>query len=160
MLWFKHHNNFRNNPSMKVIKKHLGDAGIAGAYRLLEVICERCGTGEEFNPVLTLGGATDKRWLGEEVLLPTNAEEFGGVGFITQKEIDDFLSTCAFAGLIERGSWSGPGRTWDDTKQGWVDGTVTLETITVPGLYNMADETTRKYRAYAKKNFRGLGTPK
>jgi hypothetical protein len=160
MLWFKHHNNFRNSPSMKWIKKRLGDAGVAAAYRLLEVICERCGTGEEFNPVLTLQGATSKMWLAEEILTPENGDSYSD-GFVTEEQLDGFLAVCERSGLVERTTWEGDGSTWDDDKGVWVPGKVVLEQINIPSMFNLLDEHTARERGYKKKkNFKGLATPK
>jgi hypothetical protein len=76
MRWFKHDHNFRNTPAMKQIHRMYGNAGVAVAYRLLEVMTEHCGTGEKFRPELTLHLCRSPLWLAEELGV-TEEREYG-----------------------------------------------------------------------------------
>lgn len=67
MRWFKHLADARYNPKLKRIQKQLGEAGYARAMKLLEIVAQRGGTGERFQPRITLEDpSTDLRWLAEE----------------------------------------------------------------------------------------------
>lgn len=54
MLWFKHFNNARHNPKFRAIERKFGEAGYARAFKLLEIVSERGGTGKDFSPRLDL----------------------------------------------------------------------------------------------------------
>src|SRR5579863_28756 len=101
MQWFKHHNDFRNTAAMKRIGQSLGDRGIAAAYRLLEVMCEQCGSGASYNPVLTLEPPHDMNWLGHEIFFPDEMEAYNSG--ISTKETQEYIENFACSGLIMLG---------------------------------------------------------
>jgi hypothetical protein len=167
MQWFKHHNNFRNTPAMRMIADYLGDKGVAAAYRLFEVMCEQCGSGEDFKPTLILIPPRDLSWLGRELLLPTEDETYGiGTLPATDEETQKVLNVFAKAGLIiqekamvRRGFRDGAGNI--TTRE------VPFDSITVPGLVENVDEWTQRKRtaiskamAHSGKKKVTLGTPK
>lgn len=68
MRWFKHFNDARRNPKFRRIEKRLGEAGYARAFKLIEVVADRGGTGQNFNPTVDLKCQhTDLEWLAEEL---------------------------------------------------------------------------------------------
>ncbi len=68
MRWFKHFNDARRNPKFRRIEKRLGEAGYARAFKLIEVVAERGGTGQNFSPIVDLKCQhTDLEWLAEEL---------------------------------------------------------------------------------------------
>lgn len=92
MLWLRHFSNARNNPKFKKIWKRLGEAGYARAWILLEVVAERGGSGENFDPRIDLKrNHTDLDWLSDEfgidlVETKKTLSVFSEVGFIDPKE--------------------------------------------------------------------------
>jgi hypothetical protein len=89
MRWFKHLSDARNNPKLKRIEKKLGEAGYARAFKLLEVVAERGGTGGGFQPRIGLKDShTDLEWL---------ADEWG----ITAREAKKTLDLFASLGFID-----------------------------------------------------------
>lgn len=68
MRWFKHFNDARRNPKFRRIEKRLGEAGYARAFKLIEVVADRGGTGQNFDPGVDLKCPhTDLEWLAEEL---------------------------------------------------------------------------------------------
>lgn len=68
MRWFKHFADARRNPKLRLIEKKLSEAGYARAFKLLEVIAERGGSGEAFKPRLDLRKPhTGMAWLADEL---------------------------------------------------------------------------------------------
>jgi len=104
MQWCKLHNNFRNTPAMKSIAKGMGERGVAAAYRLLEVMTERCGSGERYNPTLVLEPPCDADWLAGELFIPDPLEPYDGG--ITADEVLKCLDGFASNGLIYLGEES------------------------------------------------------
>lgn len=50
MGWCKHLSDARHNPRLRRIEKKLGEGGYARAFKLFELIAERGGTDEGFQP--------------------------------------------------------------------------------------------------------------
>ena len=93
MRWFKHFSDARRNPKLRLIEKKLGEAGYARWFKLLELVAERGGTGEYFQPRIQLKTLhTDLDWL---------ADEWGISCDEAQRTLDTFVS----AGLISPKSW-------------------------------------------------------
>lgn len=68
MLWFRHFNDARRNPKFRAIERKLGESGYARAFKLLEIVSERGGTGKDFAPRLDLNlPHTDLRFLADEL---------------------------------------------------------------------------------------------
>jgi hypothetical protein len=155
MLWFKHWHNLRSSPAMKQIQRQLGDAGFAAAIRLLEVMTQRCGSGEKFNPVLTLMPPTTKRWLGEEIITPTD-EGYGA--FVADKTIEEYLDVFNLAGLIARGSVTGPGAVKNE-KNEWVASEVTFETLELLDFEELQDRWTARIQHAGRGRGKGGGNP-
>jgi len=155
MLWFKHWHNLRNSPAMKQIQRELGDPGFAAAIRLLELMTQRCGSGATFNPVLTLGPPTTKRWLGEEIITPTD-EGYGD--FVDAKTTEKYLDVFNTAGLIERGSVTVQGATKNE-KGAWVEGPVTFETIALVDFEEIQDRWTARIQHAGRGQGKGGGNP-
>lgn len=64
MQWFKHPNNFRNEPKLRAIEKALGEAGYARALKLFEIIAEQGSVAGKFSPSINLTAShTDIEWL-------------------------------------------------------------------------------------------------
>jgi hypothetical protein len=87
MQRFRHPSNLRNDPKFRAIEKNLDEAGYARAVKLLEIVAEVGGKGEEFSPEFTLRGNTDATWLADEWRISTKKaqatlEVFAGVGLI------------------------------------------------------------------------------
>src|ERR1700758_3817570 len=93
MQWFKHPNDFRNDPRLRVIEKRLGEAGYARALKLFEIVAERGGKADKFVPVLDLNSVcTDSDWLAEQLR-------------ITSEELQKTLETFATVELIDLKDW-------------------------------------------------------
>ncbi len=92
MKWLKHFCDSRHNPKFRRIEKKLGEAGYARAWKLLEIVAERGGTGEKFSPRISLKRAhTDLEWLADELgIKPSDARKsldlFASVSLIDQKQ--------------------------------------------------------------------------
>jgi hypothetical protein len=155
MLWFKHWHNLRNSPAMKQIQRQLGDPGFAAAIRLLEVMTQRCGSGASFNPVLTLAPPTTKRWLGEEIITPID-EGYGA--HVPEKTIEEFLDVFNTAGLIARGSMTGPGVVKNE-KNEWVESEVTFETLALIDFEELQDRWTARIQHAGRGQGKGGGNP-
>jgi hypothetical protein len=68
MRSFKHLADARHNPKFRAIERKLGEAGYARAFKLLEILSERGGTGKDFAPRLDLNFPhTDPSFLGDEL---------------------------------------------------------------------------------------------
>lgn len=68
MRWFKHFADARRNPKLRLIEKKLSEAGYARAFKLLEIIAERGGSGQAFKPRLDLRlPHTGMPWLADEL---------------------------------------------------------------------------------------------
>lgn len=146
MLWFKHDRNLRNSPSMKLIHRHLGDAGFAAAIRLLEVMTERSGSGTKFDPVLKLASPTTKKWLANEICTPDeDGDPYGTGGHVTDKQFETVLNTFHEAGLIRRGTVTLPG-TAQNEKGEWVEGNYSFETIELCEFEEMQDTWTARHQ--------------
>ena len=155
MLWFKHWHNLRNSPAMKQIQRQLGDPGFAAAIRLLEVMTHRCGSGASFNPVLTLAPPTSKRWLGEEIITPVD-EGYGDI--VRDKTIEEYLDVFNTAGLIQRGSVTGPGSIKNE-KNEWVESEVTFETVELVDFEEIQDRWTSRIQHAGRGQGKGGGNP-
>ena len=93
MRWFKHLSDGRANPKLLRIQRVLGEAGYARAFKLLEILAQRGGSGPDFRPQLNLNDpAADLQWL---------AGELG----ISPREARRTLDTFARVGFIEPDSW-------------------------------------------------------
>ncbi len=87
MQRFRHPSNLRNDPKFRAIEKKLDEAGYARGVKLLEIVAEVGGKGEEFSPEFTLRDNTDIAWLADEWRISTKKtqatlEVFAGVGLI------------------------------------------------------------------------------
>jgi hypothetical protein len=87
MQRFRHPSNLRNDPKFRAIEKKLDEPGYARAVKLLEIVAEVGGKGEEFSPEFTLRDNTDIAWLADEWRISTKKaqatlEVFAGVGLI------------------------------------------------------------------------------
>jgi len=87
MQRFRHPSNLRNDPQFRAIEKKLDEAGYARAVKLLEIVAEVGGKGEEFSPEFTLRDNTDIGWLADEWRISTKKalatlEVFAGVSLI------------------------------------------------------------------------------
>jgi hypothetical protein len=87
MQRFRHPSNLRNDPKFRSIEKKLDEPGYARAVKLLEIVAEVGGKGEEFSPEFTLRDNTDIGWLADEWRISTKKaqatlEVFSGVGLI------------------------------------------------------------------------------
>jgi hypothetical protein len=87
MQRFRHPSNLRNDPRFRAIEKKLDEPGYARGVKLLEIVAELGGKGEEFSPEFTLRDNTDISWLAEEWRISTKKaqatlEVFAGVGLI------------------------------------------------------------------------------
>jgi hypothetical protein len=77
MLWFRHFTNARHNPKLRAIEKKLGEVGSARAYKLLEIVGERGGSGKDFAPRLDLNEPhTDVGWLADELGIDRRSARF------------------------------------------------------------------------------------
>jgi len=155
MLWFKHMHNLRNSPAMKQIQRQLGDPGFAAAIRLLEVMTQRCGSGANFNSVLTLATPMTKRWLGEEIITPID-EGYGA--HVPEKTIEEFLDVFNTAGLIARGTVTGPGVVKNE-KNEWVEAEVTFETLALVDFEELQDRWTARIKHAGRGQGKGGGNP-
>jgi len=138
---------------MQHIKRELGDRGTSAAYRLLEVMTERCGSGDKFDPVLKLVAPTDTLWLGREILSPKDEPEFS-VGPIpaTLKETDSVLSLFAAAGLIELGQIEiGEGMPIRQSDGTYKTRKEVVTTIQLKNFEGMLDEWTFRRQQNSKK---------
>jgi hypothetical protein len=148
MQWFKHHNNFRNSPAMLAIADSLGERGVAAAYRLLEVMCEQCGAGDNYNPVLTLAPPRDALWLGREIFIPNPEEPYDNG--ISKKETFDALEGFACASLISL-SEELCDRSVKDGSGKWIPTKISFPAIRLLGFEEKLDEwTERRRRAVSK----------
>jgi hypothetical protein len=93
LRWFKHFTDARHNPKLRRIEDELGEAGYARACKLLEIVGERGGSGEKFNPRIDLKSSpTDLRWLACELKIP-------------EEEARTTLNLFASVRLIDPKSW-------------------------------------------------------
>lgn len=89
MRWFKHFTDARHNPKLRAIEKKLGEVGSARAYKLLEIIGERGGSGKDFAPRLDLNEPhTDVGWLADELGIDRRSARFTLSVFSKCKFID------------------------------------------------------------------------
>lgn len=160
MQWFRHNNNFRNRPEMRYITNALGAHGSSAAYRLLEVLCDLCGSGEKFNPTLVLGSPYTPGWLANEILLPdetddTEADELGNAYADRSVErLKRFLSVFEGASLIAVGEIHQQGRVQQDDGKWVVKDDVAFMTITLLCADGLLDAWTSRY----KRKGAGQGT--
>jgi hypothetical protein len=87
MQRFRHPSNLRNDPKFRALEKKLDEPGYARAVKLLEIVAEVGGKGEEFSPEFALCDNTDIGWLADEWRVSTKKaqatlEIFAGVGLI------------------------------------------------------------------------------
>jgi hypothetical protein len=159
MQWFKHHNDFRRSPAMKRIGESLGDRGIAAAYCLLEVMCEQCGSGANYSPVLVLEPPHDVNWLGHEIFFPDEMEAYNAG--ITIKETESVLSNFVCSGLIYLDE-KRCGRTVQNEKTGkWETKEIVFPTIELIGFEERLDEwTEREIKKARKTGIVKPGTPR
>ena len=74
MRWFKHFSDARNNPKLHAIEKRLGEVGYARAFKLLELVAERGGTGEAFTPRISLNNLhTNLSWIADALNINVRA---------------------------------------------------------------------------------------
>jgi len=102
MHWFKHTGVLRNSPQMQHIFEKQGHYGTSCAYRLMEVLTQRSGSGKKFNPVLMLAAPYTLKWLAKEVIGQVWDESYGGYGGMragSENEIIDLLNLFTEAGL-------------------------------------------------------------
>jgi hypothetical protein len=93
MQWFKHPNDFRNDPRLRAIEKKIGEAGYARVLKLFEIVAERGGKADRFSPVLDLNSVcTDLDWLADELR-------------ISKEELQQTLETFAAVDLIDQKDW-------------------------------------------------------
>lgn len=161
MLWFRHNNDMRHRPEMKSIATRLGAHGVAAAYRLLEVWCDHCGSGENFNPTMTLGGPRNLQWLADEILLPdeTCDEETActevGYGDNDQilretlaqrsaERLQRYLDVFELCGLIEQGTVTQNGWRVENGKR--ITGQLEFKTITLLAADGILDSFTSRYK--------------
>jgi hypothetical protein len=162
MLWFKHWHNLRNAPPLKYIQNHLGDHGFAAAIRLLEVLTERCGSGANFNPVLTLSAPLTDWWLANEILSPELLDrdpytDAADDWIEPTKRLEEYLSVFAFGGLINRGIVTAPGQCHENGKL--VEKEVTLQTIELCNFEEMQDTWTARFQHAGRGQGKGGGRP-
>ena len=141
MLWFKHWHNLRNSPPMKYIRAVKGDEGVAAAYRLLEVMTERCGSGANFNPILMLAPPYTEHWLACEILTPD--EDY--MAEPSTKQLTDMLDVFETGGLIQLGNETGQGRIKDKDGK-WQPGEVTFTTLELCNFEEMQDTWTARWQ--------------
>jgi hypothetical protein len=97
MHWFKHFTDARHNPKFRAIEKKLGEAGYARAWKLLEIIGERGGSGKDFAPRLDLNEShTDLGWLADEMEIDRRSAKFTLGVFAKCK----FIDPAAYQGNI------------------------------------------------------------
>jgi hypothetical protein len=94
MQRFKHPSNLRNDPKFRSVEKKLDEAGYARAVKLLEIVAEQGGKGDEFSPEFALLDNTDIAWLADEWR-------------ISEKKARTTLDVFAGVGLIDPHAWSG-----------------------------------------------------
>ena len=84
MGWCKHPSDARHNPRLRRIEKKLGEGGYARAFKLFELIAERGGTDEDFQPQIELRNTrTDLHCL---------ADEWGSSLDVAKKTLDIIVS--------------------------------------------------------------------
>jgi hypothetical protein len=93
MQRFRHPSNLRNDPKFRSIETKLDEAGYARAVKLLEIVAEVGGKGDEFSPEFTLRDNTDISWLADEWR-------------ISAKKAQATLEVFAGVGLIDAHAWS------------------------------------------------------
>jgi hypothetical protein len=93
MLWYKHAADARNDPKLRAIEKHLGEAGYARAFKLFEIIAGQGGKADNFCPKIDLKKPhTGLDWLADEWKIPN-------------QEASKTLETFAEVQLIDPKSW-------------------------------------------------------
>jgi hypothetical protein len=156
MLWFRHNKDMRHRPEMTYITRQLGVHGVVAAYRLLEVWCDLCGSGEKMSATLTLANARNMQWLANEILLPDGDDERevdeNGVPYPNRSlaRLEQYLTEFEMAGLIEQGTAFGPGWNVVDGKK-IVGDTLEFKTITLLAAEGLLDAWTSRYKG------RGVG---
>jgi hypothetical protein len=133
---------------MQSIERSLGERGVAAAYRLLEVMCAQCGSGEDYKPVLVLMPPRDLLWLGKEIFIPNPEEPYDGG--ITGEETKDFLEAFACAELIQMSSEL-TDRIVKDESGKWTPIKIAFTAVKLVGFEEKLDEwTERRRRAVSK----------
>lgn len=142
MQWFKHDKQLRHSPAMQLIQRRLGNDGFAAAYRLLEVMAARCGSGENFTECLILASPTTREWLMQEICtfeLDTQEDWEQAL-----KDFDYLLKVFEEARFIELGTIQAAARRQNDEGK-WVDvPNATFETIRVIRFEELADTWTAR----------------
>lgn len=165
MQWFRHNKDMRHRPEMTYIARALGAHGVAAAHSLLEVFCDLCGSGEGWNPTLTLEGAHSEQWLANEILLPDEDDDdecstdYGinvpGVNRST-KRLDTFLTTFELAGFVQMGKAIGAGWKIADGKKVTSDA-MEFTTITLLNADGILDAWTARMQHKGRGQGNGGG---
>jgi hypothetical protein len=154
MLWFKHNRDLRDSPAMKQIQRRLGDAGSAAAYRLLEVMTARCGSGEQFSETLILASPNNRTWLAQEIC---RCQDDYGDPWVSDDHLEKFLDVFAESGFIQRGVIHAPAQTKDETGK-WVDEpNADFETIRVLRFEELQDTWTARIQHAGRGQGKGGG---
>jgi len=67
MRWYKHLAGARHNPKLRKLEKDYGEGAYSRWFKLLEMICEQGGSGEDFRPRISLKDPhTGVDWLADE----------------------------------------------------------------------------------------------
>jgi hypothetical protein len=155
MLWFRHNNDFRSTPQMKFITKALGAHGGLAAYRLLEVVCERCGSGEKYDARIVLAPPYTEEWLANEILLPDEDDpdnnEYDTSAQPTVKRLRRYMDIFYQAGFVLPGSHTGAGKMKNVETGLWEDTEATFATVEIVGFDGLMDAWT------ARKKRKGVG---
>ena len=93
MRWFKHMADSRHSPELRAATKKLGEVAYGRAFKLFEIVAQRGGKTDSFDPFIDLDDScTNLSWL---------ADELG----ISKNETRKTLKTFASLRIIDPDSW-------------------------------------------------------
>jgi len=159
MKWYKHDADFRNTPTMKSIRRRLGDRGCAAAYRLLEVMTGHCGSGESFKPELALSQSRSMYWLAEELGI-TVENEYTETETVSPSKCLEVLEVFANEGFINLKKEPAFSQNPETSKFDVPIPNSCIYVIEMPQFASMRDEYTERNGQKTRKRINVLSTPK